>query len=48
MGSIGQLVGIIALTTVTGVFVLTACICVVAKIADAEICEYQRRKAERP
>lgn len=47
MGSTGELVGIIALIIVVGLLVLTACICVVAKVADAEIREYQRRKAER-
>jgi hypothetical protein len=47
MGSITQLVGIIALIAATGLLVLTACICVVAKVADAEIREHQRRKAEQ-
>jgi hypothetical protein len=47
MGSIAQLVWIIALIVVVGLLVLTACICVVSKVADAEKCEYQRRKAER-
>ncbi len=46
MGSIGELIAIIALLAVTGVFVLAACLCVVAKIADAEINEYRRRKEQ--
>jgi hypothetical protein len=47
MGSITQLVGIIALLTVVGLLVLTACMCLVAKIADSYEREHQRGKAER-
>jgi hypothetical protein len=46
MGSIGELVGIVALLVVTGLCLLTACLCVVAKIADAEIREHRRRKGQ--
>lgn len=46
MGSIGELIGIIALLAVTGLCVLAACLCVVAKIADAEIKERQRREGK--
>jgi hypothetical protein len=48
MGSIGELIGMIVLFTVTGVFVLTACLCVIAKIADAETESYRHRREERP
>jgi hypothetical protein len=47
MGSIGELLGIIALIVATGLCVFAVCLCGVAKIADEEIREHQRRKAKR-
>jgi hypothetical protein len=48
MGSMGELAWIIALLFVVGVLVLTACLCLMAKIGDSYEREHQRREAERP
>lgn len=47
MGSIGELIGLIALWLVTGVPLVVLCICYAAHVADSEIEEYRERRDQR-